>query len=59
MVLERLRPGDTLKLWDYVHEQQVSERQARRDLAELEEQGFLSRSGQARATVYQRTERTV
>jgi ATP-dependent DNA helicase RecG len=59
MVLERLRPGDTLKLWDYVHEQQVSERQARRDLAELEEQGFLSRSGQARATLYQRTERTV
>lgn len=58
-VLERLRPGDTLKLWDYVHEQQVSERQARRDLAELEELGFLIRSGRARATIYRRTERTV
>jgi ATP-dependent DNA helicase RecG len=58
-ILERLRPGDTIKLWDYVEEQKVSERQARRDLAELEEGGFLKRSGQARATMYQRTERSV
>jgi ATP-dependent DNA helicase RecG len=59
LVMERLRPGDTLRLWDYVHEQQVSERQARRDLSELEAAGFLVRSGQARATQYRRTERTV
>lgn len=58
-LMEFLRPGDTLRLWDYVERQQVSERQARRDLAELEDAGFLSRSGRARATVYQRTERTV
>lgn len=58
-ILERLRPGDTLRLWDYVNDQQISERQARRDLAELEDLGFVTRFGRARATVYQRTERTV
>jgi ATP-dependent DNA helicase RecG len=58
-VLERLRPGDSIKLWDYVREQEVSERQARRDLVELEEAGFLKRSGRARATIYVRTDRTV
>lgn len=58
-ILERLRPGDTLKLWDYVRDQDVSERQARRDLSELEALGFVTRSGRARATLYQRTSRTV
>lgn len=58
-IMEHLRPGDSIKLWDYVREQDVSERQARRDLAELEEAGFLIRSGRARATLYRRTERTV
>lgn len=58
-ILERLRPGDTLRLWDYVNEQEVSERQARPDLAELEEFGFVTRSDRARATIYQRTARTV
>lgn len=58
-ILEWLRPGDTLRLWDYVRQQEVSERQARRDLAELEAEGFVTRSGRARATVYQRTSRTV
>ena len=58
-LMERLRPGDAIRLWDYVNEQEVSERQARRDLVELENAGFLVRSGQARATVYRRTERTV
>jgi ATP-dependent DNA helicase RecG len=57
--LERLRPGDTLKLPDYMREQQVSERQARRDLSELEADGFITRSGQGRATIFQRTERPV
>jgi ATP-dependent DNA helicase RecG len=58
-LMERLRPGDSIRLWDYVREQEVSERQARRDLAELEQAGFLIRSGRARATSYRRTERTV
>ncbi|NGO54571.1 ATP-binding protein [Allomesorhizobium camelthorni] len=58
-LMERLRPGDMLRLGDYLQDQQISERQARRDLSELEEAGFLVRSGRARATVYQRTERTV
>lgn len=58
-LMERLRPGDSLRLRDYVEQQHVSERQARRDLVELEAAGFLTRSGQARATTYQRTERTV
>lgn len=58
-LMEQLRPGDSLRLWDYVRAQEVSERQARRDLAELEEAGFLIRSGRARATMYRRTERTL
>jgi len=59
LMLEQLRPGDTVRLSDYVRDQRVSERQGRRDLAELEEMGFVLRLGQARATSYQRTERTV
>jgi ATP-dependent DNA helicase RecG len=58
-LLETLRPGDVLKLWDYVGQHEISDRQARRDLAELEEFGLVRKSGRARATVYQRTERTV
>lgn len=58
-LMEQLRPGDSIRLWDYVREQEVSERQARRDLAELEEAGFLVRSGRARATLYRRSERTI
>lgn len=58
-LMEQLRPGDSIRLWDYVREQEVSERQARRDLAELEEAGFLIRSGRARATLYRRSERTI
>lgn len=58
-LMEQLRPGDTLSARDYVMQQKVSERQARRDLGELEDAGFLSRSGRARATLYQRTERTI
>jgi len=57
--MERLRPGDVLLLWDYVEEQRISERQARRDLADLENAGLLIRQGRARATRYQRTDRTL
>lgn len=58
-VMERLRPGDMLTLRDYVREQDVSERQARRDLVDLEEAGLVRRLGRGRATTYQRTERTI
>ncbi|WP_219819457.1 ATP-binding protein [Xanthomonas bromi] len=59
LVMEKLRPGDTLRLADYIADYEVSERQARRDLKSLEEAGFLKRSGRARATIYQRTGRTI
>lgn len=58
-LMEQLRPGDSIRLSDYVQQTGMSERQARRDLSELESAGFLTRFGQARATAYRRTERTV
>lgn len=58
-LMEQLRPGDSIRLSDYMQQTGMSERQARRDLSELESAGFLTRFGQARATAYQRTERTV
>lgn len=57
--MEIMRPGDSVRLPDYMVDMKVSERQARRDLAELEKAGFLRRIGQARATYFQRTEKTV
>ncbi|MCK4302975.1 MAG: hypothetical protein KAY24_01915 [Candidatus Eisenbacteria sp.] len=35
----------------------MSERQARRDLAEMERLGFIERHGKGRATAYKRTAR--
>ncbi|MEA3539253.1 MAG: ATP-binding protein [Pseudomonadota bacterium] len=58
-LLEKLRPGDSIRLADYIQMQPVSERQARRDLAELEDAGYLVRSGAARSTTYRRSERTL
>jgi hypothetical protein len=57
--METLRPGDSIRLPDYTADKNLSERQARRDLAELEKAGFLRRIGQARATFFQRTDKTV
>lgn len=55
---EALRAGDSISVSEYVarYEGQLSERQARRDLARLEEEGLLQRTGHGRATTYRRTE---
>lgn len=58
-LIERLRPGDSVRAADYEKQAEISDRQARRDLAELEEAGLLQRIGSARATAYRRTEREV
>ena len=60
-LLRTLQPGERIHANDYAASvaDQVSERQARRDLSALEEGGFLKRGGAARSTYYQRTGRDV
>lgn len=60
-LLRVLKIGDQVQPLAYVQSvaDQVSERQARRDLSLLEEAGFLRRHGAARATVYERTDRKI
>lgn len=57
--LEQTPPGSRLTAADYHRHfaADLSERQARQDLTELVEQGYLSRSGGGRSTFYVRTER--
>lgn len=50
--LKSLAAEQTFKAADYAHAVEVSLRQARRDLAELEELGTLARSGKGPATFY-------
>lgn len=59
-LLEQLRTGDQIRPGDY-HQRfasEVTDRQARRDLTELEEAGLLLRIGKGAGTVYERTDRT-
>jgi ATP-dependent DNA helicase RecG len=59
-MLAQLNPGDQLRPGEY-HQRfaaDISERQARRDLKEMEEAGLLTRVGRGATTAYQRTERT-
>jgi ATP-dependent DNA helicase RecG len=59
-LLAQLNSGNQIRPGEY-HQQfatDVSERQARRDLKELEDAGFLARIGRGATTVYQRTART-
>ena len=60
-LLRHLAPGDVVQPLDYAATvaDQVSVRQARRDLSLLEEAGLLERRGAARATHYARTDRDV
>lgn len=51
---EQIRPGE----YHQRFATEVSDRQARRDLVELEEAGLLLRVGKGASTVYQRTDRT-
>ena len=54
-LINRLKPSEVLVPGDYYSSQDVSERQGRRDLVELEELGYLTRQNSGRATVYIRT----
>ena len=57
-VLKNLQIGDVIRLADYLERApNVQERQARVDLKNLVEMGFLRRQGQARQTEYVRTEK--
>jgi ATP-dependent DNA helicase RecG len=57
-LLARLAPGDELKPGDYYDEMKsvVSQRQAQRDLTDLESSGWLRKEGEGPATVYFRTD---
>ena len=55
--LGHVAPGRELKAGEYALAAGVSGRQARRDLAELEEWGLLERRGKGPATLYRRTSR--
>lgn len=50
--LERFERGATFKVGDYVRLAAVSERHARRELAELEKKGFVTREGAGPSTAY-------
>ena len=56
-LLATLRPDDIVRPGDYatLHAEEVTERHARRDLAQLEAAGLLKREGAARSTLYRRT----
>ena len=49
-----LKSGDEFRAADYMGATGVSERQARRDLAELKKDGVIERHGKGRATMYRR-----
>ncbi len=58
-LLGRFRAGDTFRAEEFVTMAQVSERTARRMLSNFVGAGYLIRSGQARHTEYQRTDKAV
>ncbi len=51
-----LMAGAEFRAADYLSATGMSERQGRRDLAELEKRGIIERHGKGRATVYRRTD---
>ncbi len=59
-MVDNLAPGERLRPMEYRERfaSDVSERQARRDLEKLEQQGFLVREGEGAGTVYVRINRT-
>jgi ATP-dependent DNA helicase RecG len=57
--LESSEPGAAYKVGDYAVVCQVSERQARRELSELERVGLVEKQGKGPATAYVRTRRPV
>lgn len=57
--LEGTRPRERYKPSDYTQVTGISERQARRELAELQRHGLLMKRGKGPATVYVRTEKSL
>ena len=55
--LSSAKPGTEFKVGDYANAAKISKRQARRDLAELENLGLVKRHGKGPATSYRRTAR--
>lgn len=57
--LAKIKPGDEIRPGDYQRQyaEGVTERQARRDLTELEDANLLERVGAGASTRYRRTER--
>jgi ATP-dependent DNA helicase RecG len=60
-LLEHMEPGNQIVTTEFSQRfaPDISARQARRDLEELEDLGFLSRSGVGRGTTYTRTEERI
>lgn len=58
-LIQTIQPGNKIALREYVHEyaDEVSERQAQRDLKELMEADLLRLQGRGRSAVYVRTDR--
>ncbi|MCD6589474.1 MAG: putative DNA binding domain-containing protein [Candidatus Fermentibacteraceae bacterium] len=54
--VKSLKRGEEFKTADYATAAGVSQRQARRDLAELEDRGIIERLGKGRATLYLRSQ---
>ena len=54
-LLSTLMPGESIRLPQYCDRLAVSERQARRDLGNLTENGWLEREGEGPSTVFLRT----
>ncbi len=59
-LLNSLQPGEQIRVADYLERfrHEITDRQARRDLSDLEGGGFLVRHGAGSKTTYERTERT-
>jgi ATP-dependent DNA helicase RecG len=56
-ILSELKRGEEIRLPEYAERVTVSERQARRDLAELVDQGWMEREGEGPATVFHRSDK--
>lgn len=54
--MKSITPEEEFKAADYVMTTGVSERQARRDLAELQDRGIIERLGKGPATLYRRSQ---
>lgn len=54
--VKSLKPEEEFKTADYVTATGVSQRQARRDLSELEDRGIIERCGKGRATLYRHSQ---